>query len=152
MLFKPGCTSFSYDDHHGLDLPTWLGRPIYAGASGSLYYRVDGCPEPGDADYNPQISPSCGGYYGNHARIQHGDNHVTIYAHMRRSSVAWYMSLLCGANIGQVGNSGLSSASHLHFELWASPSIGQRLDFFGGWPNNYVSYWTAYNNPSSRCQ
>jgi len=139
-------TSFSYDNHHGTDFATSMGTSVYAAATGSLYYRVDGCPD--------GSSPSCGGGYGNHVRISHpSDGHVTIYAHMKNGTPAWYQSILCGGSVGKSGNSGTSSGAHLHFERWSSTSIGTRLDFYSG-SCNLTSYWVNQNGawPTTQCQ
>ncbi|HLC99366.1 MAG TPA: M23 family metallopeptidase [Patescibacteria group bacterium] len=139
-------TTFSYDNHHGTDFATSMGTSVLAGASGSLYYRVDGCPD--------GSQPSCGGYYGNHVRISHPlDSHVTIYAHLQNGTVVWPQSILCGGFVGRSGNSGLSSTPHLHFERWRTTSIGARLDFYGGSCNS-PSYWVNQNGdwPTTQCQ
>ncbi|HDO23698.1 MAG TPA: M23 family metallopeptidase [bacterium] len=138
-------TNFSYDNHHGTDFAASFGTSIYSGAAGSLYYRVDNCPD--------GSQPSCGSYYGNHVRLWHADGRVTIYAHMRQWTPIWYQSVLCGVYIGQSGNSGQSSGPHLHFELWQNTGIGTRLDFFGGNCNS-PSYWVNQNGgwPTTQCQ
>ncbi|MHB0865752.1 MAG: M23 family metallopeptidase [Minisyncoccota bacterium] len=139
-------TSFPYDEHHGTDFAASMGTPIYAAATGSLYYRVDGCPD--------GSSPSCGGSYGNHVRIQHpSDSRVSIYAHMKNGTPIGLASVLCSATIGQTGNSGTSSGPHLHFELWQNSSIGTRLDFYGGSCSS-PSYWVNQNGgwPTTQCQ
>lgn len=144
LLRYDGATSFSYDNHHGIDYARGFWTSIYSGAIGALYYRVANCP---NGSY-----PSCGGYYGNQVRIEHADNSVTIYAHMQYGTPAWYSTLLCGSTVGNVGNSGRSTNSHLHFELWSDRYISQRLDFYGGTPNGYANRWLNYNSPSTTCQ
>lgn len=139
-------TSGSYNGHEGTDFPTFLGRTIYAGASGSLYYRWDGCANSG--------SGGCGGGFGNHVRIQHTDSKVTIYAHMKNGTPAWYQSLLCSQNVGQVASSGDSSGNHLHFEIWNSTSGSFSIDPFSGSCSQATSYWVNQNNgsPTTQCQ
>lgn len=141
------------DQHHGTDI---LGNvsPTYirAGAVGSLYYRFDSCSN------NGSPGDTCGGGYGNHVRIQHPDGKVTIYAHMLQG-VAGLQSISCGATVGLMGNSGDSSGTHLHLEMWSSTSVGTRMDHFSG-PGNWVnaSYWVNQNGvpapvyPSMTCQ
>jgi murein DD-endopeptidase MepM/ murein hydrolase activator NlpD len=138
-------TSFEYDGHKGTDFATPIGRYVYAAAKGSLYYRVDGCPD--------GSSPTCGSSYGNHVRVEHPDGLVTIYAHLKNGSPAWFMSIFCGGQLGVSGNSGYSSGPHLHFELWQHTSIGKRLDFFKGSCNS-TGYWVNQNNgwPTTKCQ
>lgn len=146
-LLRYDCsTSFSYDDHHGIDFATPTGTAIYAGATGSLYDLYDGCPDTPDQ--------YCGGGFGNHAKVSHSlDGHVTIYAHMKQGTVVYFSSFMCGAYIGQSGNSGRSSGPHLHFELWSDRYATQRLDFFGGACGG-PSYWVNQNggSPTTACQ
>lgn len=140
-------TGYSYDGHHGTDFATSMGTSVLAGASGSLYYRVDGCSDSG-------ADQSCGGGFGNHVRIQHpSDSKVSIYAHLKNGTVAWTQSILCGGGVGQSGNSGTSTGPHMHFELWQNSSIGSRIDFFGGSCSG-SSYWVNQNSgwPTTTCQ
>lgn len=141
------------DQHHGTDI---LGNvsPTYirAGAPGNLYYSFNSCSN------NGYPGNTCGSGYGNHVRIQHPDGKVTIYAHMLQG-VLGLSSVLCGANVGSMGNSGDSSGTHLHLEMWSSTSIGTRMDHFGGPGNWYnASYWVNQGGttvpvyPSTACQ
>lgn len=138
-------TNFEYDGHKGTDFKTSIGTTVYAAAKGSLYYRVDGCPD--------SSNPTCGSSFGNHIRVEHLDGLVTVYAHLRNNSASWYMSIFCGGKVGLSGNSGTSTGPHLHFELWKSRNIGTRLDFFKG-SCNAIGYWVNQNNgwPTTKCQ
>ena len=136
--------------HHGTDILGYGSPTIRAGASGNLYYRKSGCGNTWNKN-----DPCYG--YGNHVRIQHSDGKVTIYAHLQ-SGVAWYQSILCGSSVGTMGNSGTSTGTHLHLEMWSSIYIGQRIDHFGGtYSNGGFSYWVnqnanGYGRPSLSCQ
>jgi len=152
MLRYDGNTSVPYDGHKGTDFVATTGTSVYAGASGSLYYRYDGCYDKG----NPLWSSSCGdGGYGNHVRIEHLDGHVTMYAHMEIGTPVWYQSILCGGYVGQFGASGYVTGPHLHFEMWPSATYGSFIDFFGGnYSNGGFSYWKNQNGgwPTTQCQ
>lgn len=151
-LYTGGTHAIS-DKHRGTDI---LGNisPTYirAAAVGSLYYRFDTC------DNNGFLGSTCGGGFGNHVRIQHPmDGVVTIYAHMLKG-VAWGQSILCGSQVGLMGNSGSSTGNHLHLDLWTNTGGSTRLDPFAG-SGNYVnaSYWVNQNGagtgkPSTACQ
>lgn len=137
-------------DHHGTDI---LGNisPTYirAGAVGSLYYRFDSCSN------NGSPGDTCGGGYGNHVRIQHPDGKVTIYAHMLQG-VTGLQTALCGASVGEMGNSGDSSGNHLHLEMWSDIYATVRIDHFGGAYSGLV-YWVSqnangYGLPSMVCE
>lgn len=138
-------TNFEYDAHTGTDFATSIGTLVYAGASGELYYTVDGCPD--------GSSPSCGSSYGNHVRIKHKDGLVSIYAHLKKGSVAGQKSILCGGKVGLSGNSGETTGPHMHFELWSNSSADKRLDFYSG-SCNKTGYWVDQNKgwPKTVCQ
>lgn len=146
-LLRYDCsTSFQYDGHHGTDFGCAVNTNVYAGAVGTIIYYVDGCP-----DYS---TPSCGGGYGNHLRIQSAlDGRVAIYAHLESGTLLTNSSVGCGTKVAQSGASGQETGAHLHFELWQTSSIGTRLDFFGGSCNS-PSYWKNQNgnNPTTQCQ
>ena len=94
--------------HSGIDLAAHPGTPVYA--TGDAVVRV--------ASYNPQ------GYtgYGIVIILDHGFGYHTLYAHMQKASVRPGQRVKRGEQIGTVGNSGMSSGSHLHYEV----SIGDR--------------------------
>ncbi len=140
-------TGYNYDGHNGTDFASNMGTTVLAGASGSLYYRLDGCSDSG-------ADQTCGGSYGNHVRISHpSDGKVSIYAHLKNGTVVWTQSILCGGSVGQSGNSGHSTGPHMHFELWQNVNIGSRIDFYGGTCGG-SSYWVNQNNgwPTTTCQ
>ena len=58
-----------------------------------------------------------GGGYGNNVMIDHGDGYVSRYAHMSDVLVSEGEDLKTSDTIGLVGNTGLSTKYHLHFEL-----------------------------------
>lgn len=134
-------TSSVYNNHRGTDFRGTIGTNIYAGASGGLYYRTDGCPTWG------YLGSSCGGGFGNHVRIDHegvtydGRGWVTIYAHMQSGTPAWYQSLYCGTYIGKIGSSGSSTGPHLHFEV---RKYGYPYDDpFAGACSGPINFWTS---------
>ena len=56
-------------------------------------------------------------HYGNTIKIDHGYGYVTIYAHMQDFSVKKGEHVKRGQVIGTVGNTGKSTAPHLHYEV-----------------------------------
>lgn len=147
-----GDTNWNYPAtvHYGTDFAASYGTTIYAGADGDVYSRTDGC-----ADSN---SGGCGYGYGNNIRLEHTDNRVTIYAHMKNGSPTWLGSVICdyGATVGQVASSGDSTGNHLHFELRES-QYGSKTDPFSGDESQAQSYWVSqdyysYGRPGPICQ
>lgn len=55
--------------------------------------------------------------YGNRVMIDHGNGYVTLYAHMSLVQVQVGQSVQRGDVIGQMGSTGRSTGTHLHFEI-----------------------------------
>lgn len=89
--------------HTGIDMTARPGTPVYATGDGVV--RV--------ASRNPQ------GYsgYGIVVVVDHGFGFKTLYAHLNSATVRVGRKVKRGEQIGTVGSSGLSSGSHLHYEV-----------------------------------
>ena len=57
------------------------------------------------------------GTYGNYIEIDHGNGFSTIYAHLHRRYVKKGDKIARGQKIGTLGNTGKSTAPHLHYEV-----------------------------------
>jgi murein DD-endopeptidase MepM/ murein hydrolase activator NlpD len=55
--------------------------------------------------------------YGHVVELDHGDGVITRYAHCNSVAVEEGQQVIAGTTIGTVGNTGLSSAPHLHYEV-----------------------------------
>ncbi|MGA9466552.1 MAG: peptidoglycan DD-metalloendopeptidase family protein [Exiguobacterium marinum] len=100
--FGAASGQFGYTFHNGLDIAAKTGTPIYAAEAGTV----------------TKVSSS--GPYGNHVQIEHnvdGQKWTTVYAHMHKVDVKKGQTVRQGEPIGQLGNTGNSSGSHLHFEI-----------------------------------
>jgi murein DD-endopeptidase MepM/ murein hydrolase activator NlpD len=86
--------------HSGMDFTAPLGTEIYATGNGVIAY----------------VNSSKRGL-GNHIIINHGYGYSTIYAHLDSFNVRSGQKVERGDVIGFVGNTGLSVASHLHYEV-----------------------------------
>ena len=95
-----GCSSY----HQGLDFVPGYGTPIQSIADGVVK------------------TASYGGGYGQHVVVEHvinGQKVTTLYAHMVAGStpVRTGETISAGTMLGTVGNTGISTGAHLHFEL-----------------------------------
>jgi murein DD-endopeptidase MepM/ murein hydrolase activator NlpD len=86
--------------HEGIDFSAPTGTPIYATGNGRVSY----------------VHYSNGGY-GNRLEIDHGFNYKTVYAHLSKFAVKKGEKVRRGQIIGYVGNTGKSTAPHLHYEV-----------------------------------
>ena len=89
-----------WHQHKGIDLAAAFGTEVVATGAGIV------------------TKSGWGGGYGRHVRIRHDANHETLYAHL--SEIAELHAgdgVFAGQIIGKVGNSGLTTGSHLHYEL-----------------------------------
>ena len=90
-----GTTAF----HAGLDFAAPQGTPVYATADGIV-----------------RAAGRAGGY-GNKIDIDHGFNYLTRYGHLSKIDVVAGQRVKRGDKIGEVGSTGKSTGSHLHYEV-----------------------------------
>jgi len=57
------------------------------------------------------------GGYGNCVRIAHANNFETLYGHLSRITVKVGQQVTVGQKIGEVGSTGHSTGTHLHYEI-----------------------------------
>lgn len=86
--------------HEGIDFTAAVGTPVYATGDGVVT----------EAEYNR-------GGYGMCIKINHGYSYETFYAHLSRMKVKVGQKITRGEVIGMVGNTGKSTAPHLHYEV-----------------------------------
>ena len=85
--------------HKGTDMAGAYGTPIYATAEGTVTF----------AGWNAG--------YGRHVRIRHANGVETTYSHMSQLRVEVGQRVSRGDRIGDMGNSGRSTGTHLHYEV-----------------------------------
>ncbi len=115
-----GYRTYPDKDFHGAtDIAAPTGTPIYASASGTVLR----------SEWHDSY-----GYYVliNHGLDENGNQITTLYAHMSVKFAVAGREVSQGEIIGQVGNTGYSFGSHLHFEYRIN---GQRVD-----PEDYVPH------------
>jgi murein DD-endopeptidase MepM/ murein hydrolase activator NlpD len=86
--------------HNGIDVAWGVGTPILATANGkvhSIFFQPNGL--------------------GHGAIIRHKYGFFTLYGHLRRAVVRMGEEVVRGQTIGYLGNSGLSTGPHLHYEV-----------------------------------
>jgi murein DD-endopeptidase MepM/ murein hydrolase activator NlpD len=86
--------------HTGVDFTAPKGTPIYATGDGVVI----------------AVKTVFGGY-GKYVEIDHGFGFVTRYAHMNDFKVKTGQKVKRGDHIGSVGNTGSSTAPHIHYEV-----------------------------------
>ena len=77
----------------------WIGTPVRATADGVI----------SKAHFDNR--------FGNYIEIDHGYGYKTVYAHLNNISVKKGEKVHRGQDIGGVGNTGRSTAAHLHYEV-----------------------------------
>lgn len=86
--------------HYGMDFTSPIGTEVYA---------------TGDAKVVKIIKSKRG--YGNHIVLDHGFGYKTLYGHLSAFNVKRSQKVKRGNIIGYVGNTGVSTGPHLHYEV-----------------------------------
>ncbi|MGP1947638.1 MAG: murein DD-endopeptidase MepM [Arsenophonus sp. NC-PG7-MAG3] len=86
--------------HHGVDFSMPIGTPILAVGDGEV------------------IMAKYSGAAGNFITIRHGSQYSTRYMHLRKLLVKPGQRVKRGERIALSGNTGRTTGSHLHYELW----------------------------------
>jgi murein DD-endopeptidase MepM/ murein hydrolase activator NlpD len=87
--------------HYGMDFTAPVGTPVYA---------------TGDGEVAEVASGKYAGY-GLVVKISHGFGFHTLYAHLSRFNVTEGQKVKRGDIVAYVGNTGTSTAPHLHYEV-----------------------------------
>ncbi len=140
------CGDRTYDmagyNHQGTDFFTypfpWLKMDyfqveIVAAAAGTLVFKRDG-------QYDRQCAMT--GALSNAVVIQHADESLSYYLHMKNGSATAKpvgAAIAVGEYLGVVGSSGSSTGPHLHFEVRSASN--EVLDPFHGDCNAASSLW-----------
>ncbi len=100
--------------HRAVDIAAQTGTPVISPANG-IVVKVT---------YNKR--------FGNLVVVSHGDIYRTVYGHLEKVFVKPGDIVKKGDLIGLVGNTGLSTGPHLHYEIWKN---GRPVN-----PLNYISF------------
>ncbi len=85
--------------HPGVDIACAEGTPVLATAAGTVVY----------ADYDST--------YGHLLVVQHNDTVMTLYGHNSEMLVEAGQKVMVGSRVAHSGNTGKSTAPHLHYEV-----------------------------------
>ncbi|MCK5153370.1 MAG: M23 family metallopeptidase [Spirochaetales bacterium] len=93
--------------HNGIDVAAPLGTEVMAARSGTVQFVG--------------FNDIC----GNFISILHENSYETVYCHLKKVFVQLNQQVQSGMIIGTVGNTGMSTGPHLHFEI---RSLGEPKD------------------------
>jgi murein DD-endopeptidase MepM/ murein hydrolase activator NlpD len=97
--------------HNGIDLAAPTGTKIYAADGGKV------------------VSAGWAGSLGYTVKIDHGANRQTVYGHCSKLFVKAGDKVYQGQHIANVGNTGNSTGSHLHFEVHINGVVKNPLNY-----------------------
>jgi len=132
-----------YRIHHGIDMPNPVGESIRAAGPGIVLWAASGFRvEQSDGSISEYTSS-----YGNTVLIQHdfgyrGQPIYTLYAHMSAILVARGQRVQTGDIIGLVGDTGVVTGSHVHFEVRVGRNSIYAVHNPVLWMVPYVDYGT----------
>ncbi len=118
-------TKHVYKSHHGVDLRAAMGTDVFATAAGVVSYvgnEPNGC--------------------GTYVKILHDSNYATTYCHLSRALVSKGDKVEAGCRIGLSGNTGASSAPHLHYAITPDAAKGNKVAID---PTIMIEYCTLKN-------
>ena len=98
--------------HGGIDIVASEGTPIRATSSGVVVF----------SGWTYEM--------GNLIILYHGDDYITHYGHNQQNIISRLDIVKKGDVIGYVGNTGISSGPHLHFEIWKGDKSIDPLIYF----------------------
>ncbi len=106
------------DPHHGVDLESVEGAPVFAPAPGLVMFA--------GTDDKTRFA-QWADYYGNLVVIEHEEGLYTLYGHLSQVYVVTGDRVSGGDVIAAVGHTGIAIGSHLHFEVRTGGDI---TDYF----------------------
>ena len=101
--------------HSGVDMPGRIGDPVYATGDGVVELVERSRARHG---------------YGTQILINHGFGYKTRYAHLNKLHVAKGDTITRGQLIGDMGNTGVSTSPHLHYEVIYKRSHVNPINYF----------------------
>jgi murein DD-endopeptidase MepM/ murein hydrolase activator NlpD len=99
--------------HTGMDFTAPVGTPVFATGAGSV-----------------EVASRSRRGSGNRIVINHGFGYKTVYEHLNELNTRQGRKVIRGEVIGTVGNTGLSTAPHLHYEVLINDEAVNPLNFY----------------------
>lgn len=97
--------------HNGIDIAGPIGTPVSAAMAGKIV-KIG-------------VHPS----FGRYIIMSHSSGYQTWYAHLQRAVVKAGVTVAQGELIGEMGNTGYSTGSHLHFSVFKNGSPVDPMQF-----------------------
>ena len=107
--------------HRGIDLKAKMNTPVYATADGIVSF----------------VQPRNIGDFGRVIKVWHNYGFQTIYAHLNKTNVKVGDIIRKGDQIALSGNSGRSTAPHLHYEVRYASKVLNPKEFIKWQESNY---------------
>ena len=98
--------------HSGVDMAGYWKEPVHATVAGVVTFV---------GRHGP---------YGNMVEIDHGNGFKTRYGHLYATKVQKGEHVARGQLVGLMGNTGRSTGTHLHYEIWFKDKLQNPLKFF----------------------
>jgi murein DD-endopeptidase MepM/ murein hydrolase activator NlpD len=98
--------------HNGVDIAWSPGTPVLATANGKVQSVV----------FEPNG-------LGNKVTIRHNYGFTTIYGHLSKAAVRKGQNVARGQTVGYIGNTGLSTGPHVHYEVWIGTQVVDPMYF-----------------------
>ena len=98
--------------HSGVDMAGYWKEPVHATVAGTITFV---------GRHGP---------YGNMVEIDHGNGFKTRYGHLYATKVKKGEHVARGQLVGLMGNTGRSTGTHLHYEIWFNGKLQNPLKFF----------------------
>lgn len=108
---QPSASKWGYELHQGLDFTAAYGSLVQATAPGVIE----------EAGWDAR--------FGNRIVIDHGYGYRTLYAHLSKLTVAEGTPVKRNQVLGYLGNSGRSSAPHLHYGIYRNGFVVDPQDY-----------------------
>jgi murein DD-endopeptidase MepM/ murein hydrolase activator NlpD len=104
--------------HDGIDFTAPTGTDVYATGNGKVTRIIQ--------------APRARSGYGTYIEIDHGYGYKTLYAHLDKVLVRQGQEVKRGDVVGLVGNTGASTAPHLHYEVQRANRPVNPVNYFFG--------------------